>query len=91
MPGAAQKLLANALGTEVSVMATAGEGGAWGMALLAEFMEQSGGLSLPEFLEQRVFSGMEVTTEAPDEDGTAGFRRFMENWRSGLAAQKIFR
>ena len=76
---------------EGAVMATAGEGGAWGMALLAAFMEQRGGLTLPEFLEQRVFSGMEVTTELPDEQGAAGFRRFMENWRSGLPAQKIFK
>ena len=91
VPGAAQKLLANALNAEVAVMATAGEGGAWGMALLAAFMEQATGLTLPEFLEQRVFSGMEVTTELPDEQGAAGFRRFMENWRSGLPAQKIFK
>lgn len=90
VPGAAQKLLANALNTEVSVMATAGEGGAWGMALLAAFMEQGGGLSLPEFLDKRVFAGMPVTTEAPDEEGAAGFRRFMENWRNGLPAQRIF-
>ncbi|MGN1338802.1 MAG: xylulokinase [Oscillospiraceae bacterium] len=90
VPGAAQKLLANALSTEVSVMATAGEGGAWGMALLAAFMEQGSGLSLPEFLDKQVFSGMEVTTEVPDELGAAGFRRFIENWRSGLPAQRIY-
>lgn len=87
VPGAAQKLLANALSTEVSVMATAGEGGAWGMALLAAFMEQNTGLSLPEFLETRVFSGMDTITESPDEPGAEGFKRFMENWKRGLPAQ----
>ncbi len=87
VPGAAQKLLANALNAEVSVMTTAGEGGAWGMALLAAFMEQDTGLTLPQFLEERVFSGMPVITEAPDAEGAEGFRRFMENWRRGLPAQ----
>ena len=87
VPGAAQKLLADALNAEVSVMTTAGEGGAWGMALLAAFMEQNTGLDLPEFLEERVFSGMPVITEAPDAEGAAGFKRFMENWRRGLPAQ----
>ncbi len=85
--GAAQRLLANALNSEVAVMSTAGEGGAWGMALLAAFMEQDTGLSLPEFLETRVFSGMDVITEKPDEQGVEGFRRFMRNWKSGLPAQ----
>ncbi len=85
--GAAQRLLANALNSEVSVMSTAGEGGAWGMALLAAFMEQDTGLSLPEFLETRVFSGMDVITEKPDEQGVEGFKQFMRNWRAGLPAQ----
>lgn len=85
--GAAQKLLADALDSEVSVMTTAGEGGAWGMAVLAAYMEQGGGLSLSDYLEQRVFADMQSMTEAPTQEGAEGFRRFMENWRKGLSAQ----
>lgn len=85
--GAAQKLLADALDSEVSVMTTAGEGGAWGMALLAAYMEQNSGLALPEFLEERVFKGMPAITEAPTAEGVEGFKQFMKNWRRGLPAQ----
>lgn len=85
--GAAQKLLADALDSEVSVMTTAGEGGAWGMAVLAAYMEQGGGLSLSDYLEQRVFADMQSMTEAPTQEGAEGFRRFMENWKKGLSAQ----
>lgn len=85
--GAAQQLLADALDTEVSVLTTAGEGGAWGMALLAAFMEQGDGQLLPDYLEERVFSRMQAITESPTADGAEGFRRFMENWRRGLPAE----
>ncbi len=87
VPGAAQRLLADALGTEVSVLTTAGEGGAWGMALLAAYMEQGGGLSLPDYLEEKVFGKMQSLSELPTADGSEGFRCFMENWRRGLPAQ----
>ena len=68
-------------------MKTAGEGGAWGMALLAAFSVCGGGKSLPEFLDSEVFGGMESTTLQPEEKGAEGFRKFMENYKRGLAAE----
>lgn len=85
--GVAQQLMADALRTNVSVMTTAGEGGAWGMALLAAFMQQGAGRTLPEYLDEQVFAAMEGTTAAPHQDGAEGFCRFMENYETGLAAQ----
>lgn len=85
--GVAQQFLADGLGCAVSVMKTAGEGGAWGMALLAAYSVCGGGKSLPEFLDSEAFGGMESTTLQPEEKGAEGFRRFMENYKRGLAAE----
>ena len=85
--GVAQQFLADGLGCAVSVMKTAGEGGAWGMALLAAYSVCGGGKSLPEFLDGEVFGGMESTTLQPEEKGVEGFRKFMENYKRGLAAE----
>ncbi len=84
--GVAQKFLADALGAEVSVMKTAGEGGAWGMALLAAFM-LSGEKELDVWLSDKVFTEMESVTISPDKIGAEGFKRFMENYKNGLKAQ----
>lgn len=85
--GVAQQFLADALGSAVSVMKTAGEGGAWGMALLAAYSAAGNGKSLPEFLETEVFSAMESAAVQPDETGAAGFAAFIENYKKGLAAE----
>lgn len=85
--GVAQQFLADGLNSPVSVMKTAGEGGAWGMALLAAYYALKNGRSLPEFLEAEVFSSMESSTVQPDEKGAKGFSAFMENYKNGLAAQ----
>ncbi len=85
--GVAQQFLADGLGCAVSVMKTAGEGGAWGMALLAAYSANGGAETLPEFLSSRVFAGMESTTLQPEEAGAAGFAKFMENYRKGLSAE----
>ena len=85
--GVAQQFLADGLGCAVSVMKTAGEGGAWGMALLAAYSICGGGKSLPEFLDSEVFGGMESTTLQPEEKGAEGFRKFMENYKRGLSAE----
>lgn len=86
--GAAQQVYADALKTPVAVMETAGEGGAWGMALLAAFSVRGGGKSLADFLESEVFAGMEKAVLKPSAEGTAGFEKFMERYTSGLAAEK---
>ena len=86
--GVAQQFLADGLNTSVSVMKTAGEGGAWGMALLAAFAADNEGLSLPDYLAQRVFGGMECKTVSPEAKGVEGFAKFTENYKKGLAAEK---
>ncbi len=75
------------LGAPVTVMKNAGEGGAWGVALLALFTETGGG-SLPAFLE-KVFAGTEKTTVSASEDEKAKFQRFMRLYKAGLAAEKL--
>lgn len=85
--GVAQQFLADGLNSAVSVMKTAGEGGAWGMAVLAAYAALGNGKALPEFLEAEVFSSMESTTVSPDEKGAAGFASFIENYKKGLAAE----
>lgn len=85
--GVAQQFLADGLNSAVSVMKTAGEGGAWGMAVLAAYAILGKGKSLPEFLEKEVFASMEATTVMPEEKGVKGFNAFIENYKKGLAAQ----
>ena len=65
--GVGQRITAAAMNAPVSVMETAGEGGAWGIALLADFMvHKQEGQSLAQYLEDYVFAGNEGTTIAPD-------------------------
>lgn len=87
--GVAQQFLADALDTPVCVMKTAGEGGAWGMALLASYMVLKNGESLDEFLEKKVFTGMERSVVSPDEKGRDGFDGYMKIYKAGLEAEKI--
>ncbi len=91
IPGVAQKILADALDTPVSVMTSAAEGGAYGMALLAAYMTDGGGLPLSEWLDKRVFSKEKITTLYPDEKGVSGYRKYMENYEKGLSAVKAIR
>ncbi len=86
--GTAQQVYADALKTPVAVMETAGEGGAWGMALLAAFAVCGGGKSLADFLESQVFAGMGKDVLRPSSEGAAGFEKFMERYTDGLAAEK---
>ncbi|WP_026836005.1 xylulokinase [Eubacterium xylanophilum] len=84
--GVGQRILAAAINSPVSVMATAGEGGAWGMALLAAFMMESG-MSLDEFLENKVFKGAEGKEMSPVESDVIGFDKFIELYKKGLAIE----
>ncbi len=86
--GVAQQMLADAFDTPISVMKTAGEGGAWGMALLTAYMMKKGEKSLPDFLDECVFGGMESKTLAPTADGKAGFAKYIDHYKAGLTAQK---
>lgn len=84
-PGVAQQVLADALGTPVAVGATAGEGGAWGIAVLARYLvAKDPGQSLPDYLDTRVFADADISVLAPSEDGRTGFDTFMARYRRGL-------
>ena len=88
-PKVAQSLLAAALDAPVTVMATAGEGGAWGQAVAASYMlNKADGESLADFLNDRVFAGMEGTTLAPDADDVAGYKAFLSSFKQANEAEK---
>lgn len=86
--GVGQKLLAAAMKTPVSVMETAGEGGAWGMAILAKYSVDGNGRSLEDYLDENVFAGMSAITEAPDPRDVEGFESYMRNYMKMLKAEK---
>ena len=87
--GVGQNLLAAAIHAPVTVMETAGEGGAWGIALLAEFsLKHDPGESLEDYLQNHVFSGMKKCTVIPDPDDEAGFDVYMNRFLKCIPAQK---
>lgn len=87
--GVGQSILAAALDTPVSVMETAGEGGAWGIALLASYMlHKEEGETLDSFLENKVFGGNAGTSMDPDPKDVAGFDEFIKRYTAGLAIEK---
>ncbi len=84
-----QSLMASALKVPVAVMETAGEGGAWGIALLAAYLrEKEQGETLESYLSQKVFSRIESAVTAPEPKDVKGFEDFMKNYRAGLAAER---
>ena len=88
-PVVGQKLLAAALNCPVTVMETAGEGGAWGIALLAAYMVQKEeGETLEAFLDKKVFAGEEGTTLAPDAKDVEGFNEFIKRYNAGLPIER---
>lgn len=83
-----QKLMAGALGTPITVMETAGEGGAWGIALLARYMTDNNGETLEEYLSSKVFSKYQGSTIQPDTEDEKGFAEYIELYKKGLAVEK---
>lgn len=84
-----QRMMAAAMNTPVSVMQTAGEGGAWGIAVLAAYMRGKGpGETLPAFLEEKVFCGQACSTESPDPADVAGFDVFLKRYNAGLPIER---
>lgn len=87
--GVGQRMVAAALNTPVTVMATAGEGGPWGMALLAVYMhDREDGETLGAYLADKVFSDSTGTTVQPDAGDAAGFAAFMERYTACLAIER---
>ena len=88
-PVVGQKILAAALNVPISVMSTAGEGGAWGMALLASYMiNKDQEESLEDFLEQKVFKDVEGQEIAPDATDVKGFQAFIKRYQAGLPSNR---
>ena len=83
--GVAQRLLAAAVGAPVAVSETAGEGGAWGMAVLASYRLDDRGLTLADFLDTHV-GATSTTVAAPEDEDVAGYARHLEGYEAGLAA-----
>ena len=79
------------MGVPVSVISTAGEGGSWGCALLAAFMlehEKDTSLTLPVFLQDKVFSSMEVKTLKPDLQDVEGFNSYIQRFVDLIPVQQ---
>lgn len=87
--GVGQKVMAAAVNAPVSVMETAGEGGAWGIALLAAYRKnKTEGESLASYLEEQVFAKEESVQIAPDPKDVEGFEAFMDRYKEGLEIER---
>ena len=88
-PVPSQSFLSAALGADVTLMQTAGEGGAWGIALLADYMAvRDDGETLEDYLNNRVFADMKGNTVSPQKKDVDGINEYMKNYLSGLEAVK---
>ncbi len=86
--GVGQSILAAITESPVTCMETAGEGGAWGAALLAAFSVLGNGLTLPEFLNKKVFAGAKGSTLKPEDADIKGIEEFMKLYRKWIDAEK---
>ncbi len=87
--GVGQRILAAAINSPISVMETAGEGGAWGIALLAGYMVwNSRKLTLADYLDEVVFAGNAGVEIKPTPEDVAGFNTYIKNYQCGLAIEQ---
>ncbi|TQK20634.1 sugar (pentulose or hexulose) kinase [Microbacterium sp. SLBN-154] len=86
--GVAQRFLAAAIGTPVAVGDTAGEGGPWGMAVLAAHLLHAEGSTLSDYLDRHVFADAKAVTVDPQPDDVAGFARFLGRYEAALAVER---
>ena len=88
-PGVGQRIMAAAMQAPVSVMETAGEGGAWGIALLAAYaVRKAPGETLESYLDEKVFAGNEGVSMDPDPKDVEGFEAFIERFKTGLSIEQ---
>ena len=86
--GVGQRVLAAAINSPISVMETAGEGGAWGIALLASYVVNNGDKeNLADWLEHKVFAGNAGVEIAPTAEEVAGFNKYIERYKAGLGIE----
>ncbi len=81
-PVVGQTMVAAALNTPIYTMQTAGEGGAWGIGLLAAYRLHSQAMSLPEFLNKHVFNGTKGSVVEPKKEDVEGFNRWIEQYKT---------
>ena len=87
--GVGQRILAAAINSPISVMETAGEGGAWGIALLASYLANNGnGQSLADFLDKHVFTGNAGIEISPTAEDVSGFNTYIESYKAGLPIEE---
>ncbi len=87
--GVGQSILAAAMDAPVAVMETAGEGGPWGMAVLAAYMvSRKDGEALDTYLNNRVFAGQQGSVMQPDAADVKGFDEYIDSYRAAIAAEQ---
>jgi sugar (pentulose or hexulose) kinase len=86
--GVAQRFLAAAIGAPVTVGDTASEGGAWGIAVLAEYLRAGAGEGLSDYLTGRVFAGAKLDVAEPDPADVEGYAKWLKQYSAGLAIEK---
>lgn len=87
-PVVGQSLMAAAMNAPVTVMDTASEGGAWGIAVLAAFLANKGDATLPDYLNDVIFGDQTGTTIEPKAEDVAGFDAFLEKYKACLPAER---
>ena len=88
-PVVGQRVMAAGMNAPITVMDTASEGGAWGMAILAAFMkEKETGETLSSYLNDKIFAGQTGTTLQPEPEDVKGFEAFLEEYKRLLPAEK---
>jgi sugar (pentulose or hexulose) kinase len=81
-------MLAAALNSPISVMETAGEGGAWGIALLAGYLINNNSKNLADYLEDIVFAGNTGISVSPTPEDVAGFEKYIQNYKACLPIEQ---
>lgn len=87
--GVGQKITATALNTKVTVMKTAGEGGPWGMAVLALYAISKSDESLENYLDNKIFASAESVSVDPDLRDVEGFDKYMERYNNAIAVERL--
>ncbi|WP_244149145.1 FGGY-family carbohydrate kinase, partial [Rodentibacter mrazii] len=81
----AQQILASALNIPLATMETASNGGAWGIALLANFLSRSKTFSLEDYLDNDIFNQVEISLVYPEKQITEGYQQFIERYKQGIS------
>jgi sugar (pentulose or hexulose) kinase len=88
-PVVGQKIMAGVLNIPVAVMDSAGEGGAWGIAILAAYAgSKTDGQTLENFLENRIFKSSSVTVINPDPVDVEGFKSYFVRYKAALQVER---